>query len=96
MQYIAFIHSNHESTIRPDEWERFIKLARNAGMFQGGSELGERHAIGATNVPDSTKVIDGFMRFDSDNLPHLLALLDSHPCIQHGGTIELREMPNSG
>lgn len=96
MQYIAFIRANPESTISSEEWGRFIRTASEAGVFKGGSELGQRHALGDAAVPDSTNTIDGFMRFDSDDLAQLLALLESHPCLLHGGTIELREMPQTG
>ena len=37
--------------------------------------------------------IVGFMRFDAENLSDLKKLLESHPVIKHGGTIEVREMP---
>lgn len=96
MQYIAFVHANPEATIGSEEWDRFFAAASDAGVFRGGSELGERHAVGTNGVPDSTNTIDGFMRFDTDDLKQLLTLLESHPCIRHGGTIELREMPRSG
>ncbi len=95
MQYIALIHGNREANIHSSEWTRFIENAQASGMFKGGSELGQRYPIGATDVPDPTNVIDGFMRFDSNDLSQLMALLESHPCIIHGGTIELREMPRS-
>ncbi len=35
------------------------------------------------------------MRFDADDLNALRALLEDHPVVKHGGTIELCEMPKS-
>ena len=95
MQYIALIHKNSDSTPTPDDWVRFVDAAKATGMFKGGSEIGVRYAVGAKPVSDITRTVGGFMRFDSDDLECLRALLRDHPVIKHGGTIELCEMPKS-
>lgn len=95
MQYIALIHKNTDTTPASAEWEHFFKMAAETGMFQGGSEIGVRHMVGHKQVPDTTKSVGGFMRFDTENLDRLFKLLDEHPVIKHGGTIELCEMPES-
>lgn len=95
MQYIAFIHGNSDSTPTMDAWNQFLQAAKESGMFQGGSALGKRHSIGKKQASDSTETIVGFMRFDTDDLTVLKRLLDTHPVILNGGTIELREMPVS-
>jgi hypothetical protein len=35
------------------------------------------------------------MRFDSEDKEKLLALVNQHPVILHGGTVELCELPKS-
>lgn len=95
MEYIALIHKNTESTPSAEEWSLFFTLANESGMFRGGSEIDNRQTVGNKEVADTTHSIGGYMRFDSDNLPPLLELLNKHPMVQHGGTIELCEMPKS-
>ena len=95
MQYIALIHKNTDSSPDTDEWDRFIDAAIATGMFKGGSAIGSRQTIGQKTVSDTTGGVGEFMRFDSDDLEELNALLRHHPVIQHGGTIELCEMPRS-
>lgn len=95
MQYLVLIHGNADSVPGKEEWDHFIQEAHNSGMFQGGSALGKRYAMGKESAFDSTQIIVGFMRFDSDDLMPLQDLLESHPVIRHGGTLELREMPLS-
>ncbi|MBI2477575.1 MAG: hypothetical protein HYV60_02670 [Planctomycetia bacterium] len=95
MQYIALIHKNADTTAAPEEWDRFIQMAVESGMFKGGSEIGVRHIVGHKEVPDTTKSVGGFMQFDSADRDRLLTLLKAHPMIKHGGTIELCEMPES-
>lgn len=95
MQYIALIHRNTESMPTADEWGRFFDAAKATGMFKGGSEIGCRYLVGKKAVPDITESVGGYMRFDSDDLERLKALLKDHPVARHGGTIELCEMPKS-
>ena len=95
MQYLALIHKNTDTTPTSAEWDHFFKIAAETGMFQGGSEIGVRHIVGHKQVPDTTKSVGGFMRFDATNLDQFLMLLNEHPVIKHGGTIELCEMPES-
>ena len=95
MEYIALIHKNYDSMPTSDEWSRFFNLAIDTGMFKGGSEIGKRHALGKKEVSDATLNVVGYMRFDSDDLNLLKELLKKHPVIEHGGTIELCEMPES-
>lgn len=95
MQYLALIHKNSTTEPSEEEWRDFFRLARDSGMFKGGSALGGAVAIGNCDNNDSTKTIGGFMRFDSENVNQIEELLKSHPVILHGGSIELREMTKS-
>ncbi len=71
MEYIALIHKNADSTPTAQEWERFFELAGQSGMFQGGSEIGRRIAVGSKAVSDTTHDVGGYMRFVSDDLDPL-------------------------
>jgi hypothetical protein len=51
--------------------------------------------IGDPQSAQSTKHIGGFMRFDADNRAKLLELLQLHPVVLHGGSVELCEMPRT-
>jgi hypothetical protein len=95
LQYIALIHKHTDSSPTADEWDRFFGAAKATGMFKGGSEIGSRQTIGQKVVSDTTESVGGYMRFDSDDPARLNALLQDHPVVRHGGTIELCEMPKS-
>lgn len=95
MEYIAFMHENTDSQPSAEEWERFIELARKSLLFRGGSAIGNRTVLGRKAVPDVTEHIGGYMRFDSESHAELTALLEKHPTVAHGGTIEICEMPKT-
>jgi hypothetical protein len=94
-QYIVLIQGNRKSESTPEEWEVFIAAARRSGHFKGGSEIGKRIVLGDVQSAKSTDHIVGYMRFDSDNQQQILNLLEKHPVIIHGGSVELCEMPES-
>ena len=94
-QYLLLIHGNTKSATTDAEWESFFEIARASGMFQGGSEVGAKETIGHQTPPHTSTHIEGYMRFDTNDKPALLALLKQHPIVRHGGTVELCELPKS-
>ncbi len=94
-QYILFIHDNTESDPTLKEWGEFLDAARKSGLFKGGSAIGERITIGNAETAKSSDHIGGYMRFDAEDRQEVLALLQTHPVVVHGGSVELCEMPRS-
>jgi len=95
MDYILFIHNNTVSRAAEEDWGRFFCRARASGIFVGGSEIGNRQMFGSQPVPAITDSVAGFMRFETDDKNALMQLLELHPVLAHGGTLELCEMPKS-
>ena len=95
MEYITFMHRNTESEATAGEWNDFLSEARASGIFRGGSAIGTRFYVGVEGAPDTTSVINGFMRFETADIKRLTDLLRKHPTVVHGGTIEICELPVS-
>jgi hypothetical protein len=94
-QYILFIHGNETSNPAEEEWDEFFAAARLSGLFEGGSEIGSRLVLGDSRSAKSSEHIVGYMRFDAADKQELLKLLEKHPVVLHGGTVELCELPRS-
>jgi hypothetical protein len=94
-QYILLIQGNSKSASTPEEWEIFFTAAKQSGLFEGGSKIGKREIIGDISSAKPTDHIVGYMRFNSDDKQKILNLLEKHPVVIHGGTVELCEMPKS-
>lgn len=94
-QYIVLIQDNPKTDCTSEEWDVFCAAARRIGHFQGGSEIGRRTVIGNVHSAKSTDHIVGYMRFDSANRQQILDLLEKHPVVIHGGSVELCELPES-
>ena len=93
MEYIVFIHNNTDNETADEQWHSFFSTATESGIFQGGSEIYASAKLGKKAIPDITKNIAGFMRFETDDMDKLLLLLEKHPVIFEGGSLEVCEMP---
>ena len=90
----GFMHANTEVQGSEEEWNAFFARAQASGLFSGGSAMGKRWTVGkpADTLSDG---LAGYMRFDAENIEDLLELLEAHPIIRGGGTIEICQMPKS-
>ena len=90
---LILIHNNTDVPTSVQQWDTFFEAANASGMFRGGSEIANRELLGKKTIPNICHAIGGFMRFETDDKPALLALLEQHPVVLQGGSLELCEMP---
>ena len=93
MEYILFIYNNTDSATTKQQWDSFFTAANKSDVFLGGSEIANPVVMGNKPVKDITDEIGGFMRFESDDINKILLLLEKHPVVLQGGTVQLCEMP---
>lgn len=93
LEYIVLIRNNATSPASSNEWDGFFDRAKSSGMFKGGSALGSAFVMGKEVDEQASSMLGGFMRFDSESTTELKALLETHPVVQAGGSIEVVEMP---
>ena len=80
-----------------DAWERYLAALRTTGHFQGGSAIGAGVCARKTGeAPAVTRHLTGFIRVTADDLDHARALLHGNPVYEAGGTVEIRELPETG
>ena len=94
-QYIVLIQGNSKREPTAEEWDAFFAAAVQSGMFKGGSKIGKRCVVGDAGSAAPTQHIVGYMRFDADDKQRVLDLLQRHPVVVHGGSVELCELPES-
>jgi hypothetical protein len=92
MEGLLLIHGDAQGDATTSEWDAFFTAARQSGMFDGGSELGERYVVSKSPSSQSPTKIAGFMRFSSNSKPQLDILLAAHPVVVRGGNVELYEL----
>jgi hypothetical protein len=96
--YIFLMHDDVSSgdTARDDRWGPYIGQLQLSGNFQGGSAIGAgtcNRKSGA--VPEITSHLSGFIRVSARNLDDARRLLIGNPVFEAGGTVEIRELPQT-
>ena len=76
------------------DWDPYLSRLREAGVFQGGSAIGEGACVRKSGAaPEPTAHISGFVRVSARDFEHARALLAGNPVFEAGGTVEIRELP---
>jgi hypothetical protein len=81
---------------RGEEWGAYITRLRQAGNFEGGSAIGEGICISKSGSSEHiTQHLSGYIRIRANNLSHAQELVMGNPAFEVGGTVEIRELPES-
>lgn len=97
--YIFFMHddaSGETGNRSDDEWAAYFTKLRQAGVFQGGSAIGDGVCVSkSTSVPGITPHLSGYIRVQAQSLSHARELVIGNPVFEAGGTVEIRELPKT-
>lgn len=94
-EYIFLMHDD-AILAEQDSWENYISSLRQAGGFDGGSEIGTGICVRKSgNPPSLSKHLRGYMRVTADSLDHAKSFVSGNPHYEAGGTVEIRELPKS-
>jgi hypothetical protein len=79
---------------RDEQWEPYIRLLQQRGVFQGGSAIGGGACVrkDGTRLPVTQHIV-GYIRITADSLDRATQLLAGNPHFERGGTVEVRELP---
>ncbi len=90
--YILLMHEDAPGGL---DWDPYLSKLREAGVFQGGSAIGEGACFRkAGAAPEPTAHIGGFVRVTAVDLEAARRLLAGNPVFEAGGTVEIRELPS--
>lgn len=91
-----FIFLMHDDAPAGLDWDPYLTRLREAGVFQGGSSIGDGACVRKTGeTPDTTAHISGFVRVSARDFDHAKSLLAGNPVYEAGGTVEIRELPRT-
>jgi hypothetical protein len=92
--FILLMHDDAEAD--DAAWEPYIETLIERGCFQGGSAIGEGVAMRKAGTPGRlASELAGFIRVSAETLDEAKTLLDGNPHYEAGGTVEIRELPES-
>jgi hypothetical protein len=94
MADFIFLHHDDAPGDGGLDWDPYLTRLREAGVFQGGSAIGEGECVRKSgDAPEPTAHISGFIRVTAGSLAEARKLLPGNPVFEAGGTVEIRELP---
>jgi hypothetical protein len=94
MADFIFLHHDDASGDGGLDWDPYLSRLREAGVFQGGSSIGEGECVKKSgDAPEPTAHISGFIRVTAKDMADARGLLTGNPVYEAGGTVEIRELP---
>ncbi|WP_068874413.1 MULTISPECIES: YciI family protein [unclassified Phenylobacterium] len=94
MPDFIFLHHDDASGDGGLDWDPYLTRLREAGVFQGGSAIGQGHCVKKSGAaPEPTAHISSFVRVTAKDLEEARGLLSGNPVFEAGGTVEIRELP---
>jgi YCII-related domain len=96
MPDFIFLMHNDAPDERGDEWAAYLSGLEASGHLRGGSAIGggvcaRKH--GADRP--LTAHLSGFIRVEAAGLEEAKQLIEGNPVYEAGGTVEIRELPNT-
>lgn len=78
------------------DWSAYLQGLRGSGRFEGGSEIGDGACYRKSgSVPPLSRHIGGYIKVEARDLADAATLLAGNPVYEAGGTVEIRELPES-
>ncbi len=94
--FILFMHDEALTPPSSDAWARYFCNLRDLKSFDGGSAIGAG-AVFRKHAPAGrmSNHLGGYIRVRAIDFAAAQALLSGNPVFEGGGTVEIRELPNS-
>ena len=96
--YIFLMHNDARDGVhdRGEAWAAYFARLRKASAFQGGSAIGDGVCLSKTGTPPGiTPHLAGYILVKAESLERARELVQGNPVFEAGGTVEIRELPQS-
>ncbi len=94
--YMLLMHNDTEDQGDNSDWETYLNRLRSDGVLRGGSAIGSGICMKAGDtIPNTTNHITGYIKVEAESLEHARKLVSGNPVYEAGGTVEIRELPQT-
>ena len=95
-EYIFLMHADAIDYVDEDAWGPYLDKLKGGGFLQDGSAIGDGVCARKSGAPASvTEHLTGYVRVNADSLDQAKSLLIGNPVFEAGGTVEIRELPQT-
>ena len=94
--FILLMHSDAKRSGTSDEWTIYFARLRESGCFRGGSSVGGGECLRKTGPPAPLHgSLGGYIRITARDLDDAKTFVPGNPVYENGGTVEVRELPET-
>ena len=96
-EFMLLLHGVILRDEKSQDWRTDLEFLSAEGALRGGSAIGPGVCIRRSGaVPNVTRHIVGYVIIEARNLDHTRRLAQANPFYEAGGTVEIRELPETG
>lgn len=96
MEFLLLMHGDTATPESAQDWDAYIAKLNAAGALRGGSAIGSGVCFKRGGTPPGlTAHLTGYIKIVARDLSHVQELLIGNPVYEHGGTVEVRELPRT-
>lgn len=96
MEWIMLMHNDAQVDVLDGNWPSYIARLSNLSALRGGSAIGPGICIRKLSpVPEVTAKIVGYVKVEAPTIEAAKSLLEGNPVFEAGGTVEIRELPET-
>ncbi|NBU27314.1 MAG: hypothetical protein EBS42_03605 [Caulobacteraceae bacterium] len=94
--FILLMHDDTTTPVDEAGWDAYFGRLNRTGAFRGGSEICKGVAVRMHGTPGPlASHITGFIRVEAADIDQARLLVEGNPVFAAGGTVEIRELPQS-
>jgi hypothetical protein len=94
--YIFLMHDDAIDYVDEDAWGPYLDKLRRGRFLQEGSAIGDGVCARKSGAPASvTEQLTGYVRVNAESVDQAKSLLIGNPVFEAGGTVEIRELPQT-
>lgn len=96
-EFMLRMHDDVAQDENTRDWRTYLEFLSAEGVLRGGSAIGPGVCIQLSGaVSDVTRRIVGYVKIEARDLDHAKHLAQTNPIYEAGGTVEVRELPETG
>lgn len=95
-QFMLLMHNDYDMEGRSENWQQYLDGLASAGVLRGGSAMGAGVCMRrAADAPANTRHLVGYVKLEVRDLGHARECVHGNPVYEAGGTVEIRELPET-
>ena len=95
-EYIFLMHDDAVEEVNQDAWEPYLSKLEQGGFLRDASAIGDGVCARKSGAPASvTEQLTGYVRVNAESVDQAKSLLIGNPVFEAGGTVEIRELPQT-